>query len=153
MASILCLRVSTGIRHNIALFCQDQMCSTRCARCVLYGVRKIILSYRHRALEKPVGKERLDRFVGSFCAPCGAKTRLRGVSGMNSSPALLREVARHCHPLLRECPMQAARRHHLVSPVLGRPLGIALASVGATPLLLVLFRMPYNPAPVVGLPP
>jgi hypothetical protein len=60
-------------------------------------VRKIILASRHKA-SRSQGKERLDQFVRSFCAPYCAKTRLRGVSGMNSSPALLRKVAPRCPP-------------------------------------------------------
>ena len=42
---------------------------------------------------------------------------------MNSSPALLREVARHCHPLLRECPMQAGPTASLGIAGARSPLG------------------------------
>ena len=55
--------------------------TTKSARCLHYGMRKTILSYRHGALEKTVGKERLERFGGSFCAPYSAETRLRGSVG------------------------------------------------------------------------
>ena len=62
--------------------------------------RKIILAYRHGAREAR-GQRTPRPVVGSFCAPCGAKTRWRGVSGMNSCPALLRRSRRTAHPPYR----------------------------------------------------
>ena len=76
---------SADIRHNIA---QERQGKDGHDACTSGAQDNSCVPAWSR--EKPGGKERLDRFVGSFCAPCGAKTRWRGVSGVNSCPALLR---------------------------------------------------------------
>ena len=95
--------------------------------------RGIILAYRASRHEEPGGKERLDRFVGSFCAPCGAKNSMAHVpAGVNSCPALLRgRAALPTRPIGRAGGTSSVQFDGGLGPVRSRALDLHRSADGA----------------------